>query len=1230
MARPLAAFLLLLLVVSAIFQGLGRIGMWLLDEFEGPANSWLAGRADLSGLTGDWDGLNPVANIRRIDLPAGWLAGVSLELDVLESIRRNRPVLQHLFVEAAQLAVERTPAGWRLAGMEGAAADFDLAAVLGDIDEMRFDGHLALAGAPEHSLAVAVRGINRDGTHSYDLSVGRPGCTGACRLDLRWRARDRAWLRGPQERYLAASGGFVLPGPFVDSSGLVTSLGVRARGRWFERGDWGGGEFALGLDRVELPGGVLGTLATELRGTLADGRREGVLTSVKMTAGRAQLELAPVHFRNVPERTEFWVDTLPVGALADFLTVALGGVDTAAHWLAALRPGGRLLNVRAGFDGRGLGYAATFDGLRLDPYRGVPWVREAGGEVVGYDSAALVTLNSEAVRVRFADMFEDRWRWDNARGRLHAWFRDGYLGLRVPHFRFEAQGNRFSGDFALARPPDRFGQRVAMRVNIDRLNVEQARTYIPYRLSDPLRGWLREAPRAGELLAPRLAYQGQVHTQPDDRSRRLEIQARLRAGELRYHEDWPLVTEAEGSVELAGAETHAELDFARTLGAEIRDSQVFVGDDGAFARVTLRAAVATGTGLDFVRASPLAEWLDFVAPEWDGTGNLELSGEIYVPINEAAGPMDCRLDIELADVGLTLPDYRLELQHLHGPVRYRYPHYLAAAPLPVELFGRRGSVAAQADEHAIELRFQGTAAPVDVYHLIDTSDLGLAAGHLPFDALLRLAVDGEPARMTVTSDLTGLRIDLPGEFAKAADVPSPSELNLEFLDEYIVAQIRHGELAGWLHVDEVPLRGAFGVRGPAPEVATGTDEVVISGRVAEVDVNEWMASAGAEDLPVPWRLADVSVDAVKVETLVFDDVVVEGHARDGAMTLAFAGADLAGRLQSPADGPLALHFQLLRLPVSDGEGDPLDVSVIDRLPDADVTLDSVIVGDEDFGNWSFTMRQHPDGVLVGDLRASVKDTEITAPEGVFWTASTNRSAGKLHLTMEDLADVLPQWDYAPSLEAESAELDVGASWPGSPLNVEVNGLRGEVSFRAKNGSFVDVASGGALRILSLLNFNSILKRISFNFKDVVAKGMSFDTIKARTRFDDGVLTFLEPAKVKGSASDFRLGGSVNLVDGIMNDNELIVTLPVSDSLPWYALYVSLANPAAGVAVLAGQQVLKKQIKQFSSAKYLISGSWDDPEVKLVGIWNNDMQDFDELAQEQNAPDWAGEARAEGG
>ena len=1227
--RPMAAFLLLLLIVTAAVQAMGRFGMWLLDDLEGSVNAWFDGQVRFGGLAGDWSGLNPVFSVGRIEIPAGQLEGVTVEFDVVESVRRSRLVFERLFIEDGELRVERSADGWRLAGMEVRASPVDLMGIFRESDEVRLQGRVAVAGAENSDLAVRALGVNRDGAHSYDLWIGRPGCAGDCRLHLRWRARDGAWLGRAEERYLAVSGGFVVPGPFVDWLGPVSGAQVRAGGRWLERGDAGGGEFRLNLDRVGLPGGVSGALAADLRGGYRDGRREGRLSGLTLAAGESRLELAPVYLRSVAQGAEFWTGALPLGELADFLAAALAGVETARAWLGALKPGGDLLNVHALFGPDGVGYAATFDGLRLDPYKGVPWLRDAAGEIIGYERGARVALNSDALRVGFADVFTDRWRWANVHANLYAWYGDGYLGMRVPYFKLRAQASDFSGSFALARPAERMDQRVAALVNIDGLDMQQARTYIPYRLSDELRKWLRDGPQAGRLTNPRLAYQGQVHTVPDDRSRRLEIQARLSGGVVRYHADWPLVAEAEGFIELAGSETYAQVESARTLAARIHDSTVLIGDGGAFARLALRADLETGDGLDFVRGSPLADWLTFVAPEWDGTGSLGLRGDLHIPIDETAGPVDGRFDVDLDDVSLALPDFRLAVENLNGPVRYRYPHYLDAEPLRGQLFGRSASIAAQSDDDSIDFRFQGTATESDIYQLLDMSDPGVVAGQTSFDATLAIAVDDAASTLRVTSDLVGIDIGLPGEFAKVAETASPSEFNLKFLEDHVLFQMHHGELSGWLHVDDVPLRGAIGVRGAPPLVGPEADEVVVSGRVVDVDLGEWMAGAGQTDVPVPWRLVDVGVDRLRVETVVFDDVWVAGEARDGSMELNLTSTDLIGRVQQRDGEPLDLDFESIRLPEAEDEEDPLDVALIERVPDADVAIDSLTIGDEDFGNWSFNVRQAPGGLLVDDLSAELKGTKIVAREGVFWDAATDRSSAAVRLTMEDLAEVLPQWDYAPSLEAESAELEVDASWPGSPVNVEVNGLRGDVAFRAENGSFVEVSSSGALRMLSLLNFNTILKRMSFNFKDVVTKGTSFDTIEANTRFDDGLLTFVAPAKVKGSGSDFKIGGSVNLVDGIMNDNEMIVTLPVSDSLPWYAVYISLANPAAAVAVLAGQQVLKKQIKQFSSAKYQISGSWDDPEVKLVGIWNNEVEGFDDLAQDKNAPGYGDEATTEG-
>jgi uncharacterized protein YhdP len=190
------------------------------------------------------------------------------------------------------------------------------------------------------------------------------------------------------------------------------------------------------------------------------------------------------------------------------------------------------------------------------------------------------------------------------------------------------------------------------------------------------------------------------------------------------------------------------------------------------------------------------------------------------------------------------------------------------------------------------------------------------------------------------------------------------------------------------------------------------------------------------------------------------------------------------------------------------------------------------------------------------------------------------------------------------------------SWQGSPAVVDLELLVGQASFTAENGRFLEVTSGAdAMRIFSLVNFSTIAKRLNFDFSDVVGEGVSFDTLTAAAQFDAGTMSFTEPMVVKGSGSRFKIAGQVDLVEGIL-DNEMIVTLPVTKSLPWYAAYIALANPLAGLGVLVGERVLRKPLEQFSSAKYEITGTLDEPDVKFVGVWDTQV-DLPQVGLEQS-------------
>lgn len=1214
----------MLLLIAALLQGGGRLGMWLLHDFEGAIDAYFGDQVSLTGLRGSWDGLNPVVLLQRVEAPAGWAEQVLIELDWLETLRRNRLIMQRISLERGMLNLVRSDAGWAIAGTGEQTPNLDWAGLLAYTDEIRLRGRLRVTEAPGSELDMELLALNRDGLHGFDLALSQPSCVQDCTLRLHWRSYPNRLSFRPAERHLLIAGALSLPPAYLPWTGLAAHVRLQLGGQWAQRGAAGGGAFdaVLALEPQESASGEGGGARASLSAQVASftDAHTAIVTNGALSNAAGVLPLDRIVARHGGRGLDLWAQALSLDTLADVLAAALP--DSAmAQWLRGMDPGGTLRNLRFGLHPTGPAFAATLDGLSLAPYRGVPLLRHGQGSLFGYERGLLLALNSDALEIHFADTFPESWRLRHVQAHIHGWFTDGYLGLRSPTFRAQLPEGPLAGAFALARPADPMRQRLSLLANADRLTVNQAKPFIPITLSEDLQQWLHEAPRQGLLAELRMAYQGQVHTEPQDFSRRAAMKSQLSGAEVAYHRDWPALQQVGGQVEVSGENIFAKVDAAASLDVAFRDSHIHLGGNGAFAAIHMQAAADAGAALNYIRTSPIWEWMDFVQPQWDGAGQLGLAGKLFIPLNEQQvdAPFDADLDIDLRGLSLDLPNYRLRLDGLSGQATYRFPYALNSDALAATLFGRAAALRAIAQQDAMHFLIDGVAAPKDVYHLADMTDFGLASGAFPFDATFTIPLDGDAPRLSVRADLQGLALHLPGAFGKTAQTPRATEVDLLFQEQYSLLQLHHGAVQGWLHVDDAPLRGAFGVHRPPPTLDADADEVLISGGLARLDVQEWVRNDEGLEFPLPWRLREMRLDEVVIEETSFAAVTVTGGYRDGVMALGFAGEDIIGELRSPDEGLLAVHLDRLRLPAEDEEdsADPLDVAIIDRLPEAAVSIDSVHVGDEDFGRWSFIMRPQAEGLLLEELKGELKGISITAEENLLWRRDADRSEAAAKVTMKDLQGVLPQWDYAPSLSSESAELRLSGSWPGSPLNFYSETLTGRVSFKARNGQFLDVDSGaGTARLFSLLNFTTIAKRMNFNFKDLTGKGISFDTIKAETRLDNGLLTFLEPAKMKGSGADFKLAGSVDLVAGAMNNNEMIVTLPVSDSLPWYAVYVSLANPVAGLAVLAGQQALKNQIKQFSSAKYEVSGPWEDPEVKLVGIWNDDLQSFDELADQQ--------------
>ncbi|MFV2089408.1 MAG: YhdP family protein, partial [Pseudomonadales bacterium] len=1135
-----------------------------------------------------------------------------------------RLVARRISLADGQLLLERGAMGWRLLGAQG-NVDVNLYDTLYQSDKMDVALSIGFVGADGQTRArdeieLRYRAVNRGGQHRHRLALESAAetCTDSCRAEIAFDESEAIYFVRPRAVSVKMDiAGLVIPAPLVGADGLSLT---RGDGYWWRLGEQSAGRAALDFGGLRLDGGDSLGGGFEVVAAGSENTHQLELRGTHLQAGNAHWQLPDFWMSYENETLQIWTERIDAGLGAEFFAGVLPEGTVAYRWLNGMSLEATALNVHGflnlpTFD---FGYSATVRDVALDGYKGAPWIRGGAGELLGSNRSVQLQINADDLGLQFPDMFHHRWELDHIQGRLIAWISRDYFGLRGLNLRGEIDGSLVSGGFALTRPVYRYDERLSLLLNVDHTTVSRGKEYIPYQLPAGLPEWLEDGPRAGRLDDVALAYHGQIHTRPLEIGRRVELVARITDGQIEYHPDWPEVLDLSGQIALAGRDVRIRVDEGLSAdGTDLAGSRIRLGDNAAYVDIDLESVTTANQALEFIRSTPLAEWMSFVTPDWAGLGPLELSGNLHIPLkfssdrlgerSVAEDDLEVDLDVTLEAVDLDLPSYGVMLRDLMGELRYRYPYDISGSGVRGRIFDRPAVFSAESDADTVVFRVDGQAPYEEVLTLLDIADPGVIRGGFDFVANLHIELGEEISRLEVVSDLTGMALELPGEFSKLPDDSIATELELRFLDDYQAVSFNYGAAQGWLHVSEVPLRGAIGFSSAPPLVDSAANELVLGGRINGFSLDEVVPDGeGGPAMVIPLRLDGLEVGLIDVSGIGFRDAVLNGELGGDGVTseldLSIFSPDLEGIIRLHGDEALKLDLGLVRLPEGDGAQDPLDVQMIPELVDADIVVSQLFVGEEDYGAWEFQLRLREAGVVLKNLNAQLRGVAITADE-VTWDAASNRSTFSGALVAGDLSEVLPLWGYAPSVATEAASMEGTLSWQGSPPAVELELLVGRASFEAENGRFLEATTGAdAMRIFSLVNFSTITKRLNFDFSDVVGEGVSFYTLTAVSQFDVGMMHFIEPLSVAGSGSRFKIAGHVNLEEGTL-DNEMIVTLPVTQSLPWYAAYIALANPLAGLGVLVGERVLRRPLEQFSSAKYQISGSFDEPDVKFVSVWD---------------------------
>lgn len=536
-----------------------------------------------------------------------------------------------------------------------------------------------------------------------------------------------------------------------------------------------------------------------------------------------------------------------------------------------------------------------------------------------------------------------------------------------------------------------------------------------------------------------------------------------------------------------------------------------------------------------------------------------------------------------------------------------------------------------------------------------------------------------PNRLLVETDLTGVALALPEPFDKTMTEAEPLSVTLDLMPERQRVSGRFGEqLRFRLDLSGERLEDGLVYMGNEPnqfDMLADNDTVGLGivGELPNFELEQWtafiasLAGEGNSTDTFSDSVAFVDVDASNV-SLYGQEIPgvafrLEPDAERRGWLTRMDGDALAGELLIPYDSEdyLDISLQHLRLPGdpqatesdaaaladADQSGTVVDANNDEAAPEEErvdpllgvdprtlppmhFSTQAFSIGEREFGSWQFTLTPDAEGAefdnLAFDFRglrlgmdAAGEDIEDLEPHFSWhYDGQQHRSALTGVLTADNIGDVLLANGFAASLVSNRATFVSDLNWPGSPAFFSGDSLSGRLDMLIENGRFLqDTGGGGALKLVSIINFSAIMRRLRFS-DDLLRRGLAFDEITGKMLLDNGQVDIEDRLVISGPSSLYQITGELNLAEETVN-GEMYVTLPVSDNIPWLGLLT--ANIPLAVGAYLFDQIFGSQVDSLTSAVYTLEGPWEglQPEFKQAFGSPDEAVDAPEQAQPQGQP-----------
>ncbi|WP_323121827.1 YhdP family protein [Burkholderia alba] len=715
---------------------------------------------------------------------------------------------------------------------------------------------------------------------------------------------------------------------------------------------------------------------------------------------------------------------------------------------------------------------------------------------------------------------------------------------------------------------------------------------------------------------------------------------------------WPALDGIDGVFELEQNRLRFDIDRARYKGIALDKVSGKIADLGNPTHAPLviegRAHGPLADLLDYANRSAIGGMTGHLGDKVRAQGPATLALKLTIPQHTLHPHTDVEGTIGLA--GNTLEsDGVPPLSRLRGNVRFTQ-HTLAVDRLTGRFLGgdlRASGSLAPTGRYAFDVdgRIAVDAARGHNLHGPTAALLERVVGDAPY----RLSVRGEKGGLpdiTASSDLTGIALNFPEPLAKPAGTPMPFSFTFGPQRQADGKTLEHADLKlgpiGATYLLDIPrggpvsaVRGAVGMNRMPDLPQEGVTAAV---DVPELDADAWQTFAktfhaspktqepqpGGERIDlasfVPKRFA-LHFGSLKLLKRNWENVIVGASHVDDLWQANIASNQVSGYLSwAPGgghNGAGVLNARLAKLVIPDSAqhdlvGRAMDLPTpTDRaMPSIDLVVDEVVARGHDIGRLEVNAHNYDEhGIPVwalDKLELSNPAAKLTATAN--WRTSRRALA---HGVEEDEAPRRTVFDFKLDIDNAGALLDrVGlprtvadgrgtltgkVGWRGGPTAIDYPTLDGTLTLDLRHGQILKVDPGAA-KLLGVLSLQSLARFLTLDFRDVIGKGLPFETITGTGHIKNGTARTSDfemttaPAKV-------TLTGAVDLAQ---ETQDLHAHVAPKVSAGAAAIAAAVINPLLGLGVLAADLALSQTLSHALAMNYAITGSWAHPHIERVG------------------------------